>query len=295
MTVTPSLWERLRIVLEMIKFEHTLFALPFAATGMLLAADGLPSVRVCIGVLVAMVGARSAAMAFNRLVDREVDARNPRTSTRALPAGLLDIGFVRLFVVASSVLFVGAAAFLNTTALLLSPIALLVIFGYSYAKRFTAWCHAWLGVALSIAPMGAWVAVRGRLDWEPVWLCVAVLVWLIGFDIIYALQDEEFDRSQGLHSLPARYGAQGALWISRLSHAVMVLALFGLGWVAGLGKAYGVGLGFVALLLCWEHLQVRHNDLRRINLAFFHANVLVSTVLMIAVGADIAFSRGVWP
>ncbi|MFY7952570.1 MAG: UbiA-like polyprenyltransferase [Armatimonadaceae bacterium] len=292
MTLAASSWHRLRTVLEMIKFEHTLFALPFAATGMLLAADGFPSIRICFGILLAMVGARSAAMAFNRLVDRDIDAANPRTAGRALPAGHLDIVFVKWFVLVSCLVFVGAAASLNKLALMLSPIALLVVFGYSYTKRFTAWCHAWLGVALSIAPMGAWVAVRGRLDWEPVWLCAAVVAWLIGFDVIYALQDEEFDRSRGLHSLPARFGARKALWISRTAHAAMVLALFGLGVAAHLGTAYAVGLAIVIVTLIWEHSQVRENDLARVNIAFFHANVLISTVLMLAVGVDIAAAGG---
>ncbi len=292
MTLAASSWHRLRTVLEMIKFEHTLFALPFAATGMLLAADGFPSIRICLGILLAMVGARSAAMAFNRLVDRDFDAANPRTAGRALPAGHLDIVFVKWFVLVSCLVFIGAAASLNKLALMLSPIALLVVFGYSYTKRFTAWCHAWLGVALSIAPMGAWVAVRGRLDWEPVWLCAAVVAWLIGFDVIYALQDEEFDRSRGLHSLPARFGARKALWISRTAHAAMVLSLIGLGVAAHLGTAYAVGLAIVIVTLIWEHSQVRENDLARVNIAFFHANVLISTVLMLAVGVDIAVAGG---
>jgi 4-hydroxybenzoate polyprenyltransferase len=285
-------WRRVGVVLEMIKFEHTLFALPFAVSGMLLAANGLPSARVIVGILLCMVGARSAAMAFNRLVDREFDAANPRTSNRALPAGMLDAAFVRGFVMVSSALFVGAAAWLNPLALWLSPVALAVVFGYSYAKRFTHWCHAWLGVALSIAPMGAWVAVRGRLDWEPVWLCAAVVAWLIGFDILYALQDEGFDRSAGLRSIPVRFGAQRALAIARISHAAMVGLLAGLGWFAGLGMAYGLGVAAVAAVLVWEHSQVRDNDLRRVNIAFFHANVVVSTVLMAAIAVDVAVSGG---
>ena len=287
-----ALLHRLAIILEMIKFEHTLFALPFAASGALLAAGGIPPLRVCLGILFAMVGARSAAMAFNRLVDREWDARNPRTASRALPAGLLGVGFVRFFVIACSAVFVAASASLNPLAFALSPIALAVILGYSYAKRFTCWSHAWLGAALAIAPMGAWVAVRGTLDLLPLWLCAAVVAWLVGLDILYALQDEQFDREVGLHSIPARYGSERALIIARASHASMVGCLLGLGWFGRMGLAFFAGVAIVCLLLIWEHTRVRPGDLRRINQAFFHANVAVSFLVLGSLALDLGTGWG---
>lgn len=273
--------KKLKIVLEMIKIEHTLFALPFALMGAVLAARGIPSGRTLFWILVAMVGARSAAMAFNRLVDRDYDAKNPRTATRAIPAGLVSVGFVKGFTLVTSLLLVLASWQLNPLALALSPIALGIIFLYSYTKRFTHWCHAFLGLALSIAPIGAWVAVKGTLELVPLTLGAAVVCWLLGFDTIYALNDLEFDRNAGLNSLPVRLGAAGALRIARVSHAVMVVLLIVLGQLAYLGVWYAVGVGLAALLIAAEHAIISPTDLKRLNIAFFNVNIAVSTGLLL--------------
>jgi 4-hydroxybenzoate polyprenyltransferase len=289
--VPHPFFARLRIVLEMIKIEHTLFALPFAFLGALLGARGLPSGRHIVWILVAMVGARSAAMAFNRLVDRHLDARNPRTAGRALPAGLVSVPFVWAFTVVASLLLVLAAWQLNPLALILSPVALGIAFFYSYTKRFTAWSHAFLGLALSVAPVGAWVAVRGDLRWEaaqPVyWLAAAVVCWLIGFDTIYALQDVDFDRSHGLHSLPARFGPSRALGIGRAFHALMIVCLTLVGVSAGLGAWYFAGVVIAAVLIACEHALIRPDDLRRLNVAFFNLNIAVSAELLLFAALDL--------
>jgi len=281
-------WQRLRVVLEMIKIEHTLFALPFAFLGALLAAKGgLPTGAQVFWILVAMVGARSAAMAFNRLVDRDYDAKNPRTKMRALPAGLISVRFVIGFTVATSALLVLAAYMLNPLALALSPVALAVVFFYSLTKRFTAWSHAWLGLALSIAPVGAWVAVRGSLEWTPLLLAAAVVCWLIGFDIIYALQDVDFDRGAGLNSVPAKFGAARALWIGRVAHVAMVGFLVLVGLSAGLGAWYYAGIALAAALILTEHVIIRPDDLRRLNIAFFNINSVVSAGLLVFTALDL--------
>ncbi len=287
----PETRNRLAVVLEMIKFEHTLFALPFAFLGMLLAAEGWPSLHTLFWIVVAMVGARSAAMAFNRLVDRQIDAANPRTRSRALPAGLVSPRFVTLFVLASSALLVLAAWQLNPLALALSPVALGILLLYSYSKRFTALCHLILGLALAGAPLGAWIAVRGDLTWPPVLVGGAVLCWVGGFDILYALQDQEFDRQRGLHSIPARFGTVGALWISALLHLVMLLCLALLPrlYPPGLGPLYWLGWAGCAALLTYQHAIVRPHDLSRLNAAFFTANGILSTWLFLAVAADFWF------
>jgi len=279
--------KKLKIVLEMIKIEHTLFALPFALMGAVLAARGIPSGRTLFWILVAMVGARSAAMAFNRLVDRDYDAKNPRTATRAIPAGLVSVGFVKGFTLVTSLLLVLAAWQLNPLALALSPVALGVIFLYSYTKRFTHWCHAFLGLALSIAPIGAWVAVEGTLELVPLTLGAAVVCWLLGFDTIYALNDLEFDRNAGLNSLPVRFGAAGALRIARVSHAVMVGLLVALGRLAHLHGWYGAGVGLAALLIAVEHAIISPTDLKRLNIAFFNVNIAVSTGLLLFTALDL--------
>jgi 4-hydroxybenzoate polyprenyltransferase len=287
-TASPnSGFHRLRIVLEMIKIEHTLFALPFAGVGAVWAAHGLPSVRVIFAILLAMVTARSAAMAFNRLVDREYDARNPRTSRRAIPAGLISVSFVAGFTVVCSLLFIVAAALLNPFALALSPVALGIVFFYSLTKRFTPWSHAFLGIALSLAPMGAWVAVRGNLSAPPLLLGAAVMCWLIGFDIIYALQDVDFDRGAGLHSAPVRYGRAGALWIARIAHALMIAFLVLAGCVGQRGTVYFVGVALAATLIAYEHLIIRPDDLKRLNIAFFNVNIAVSAGLLLFTALDV--------
>jgi len=280
-------WRRLRVVLEMIKIEHTLFALPFAFMGALLAARGLPTLWQVIWILVAMVGARSAAMAFNRLVDRDFDAANPRTKLRALPAGQVSVPFVIGFTVAASALVVLAAAMLNPLAFALSPVALAVVFFYSYTKRFTVWSHAFLGLALALAPIGAWVAVAGRLAVTPLCLGAAVVCWLIGFDVIYALQDVEFDRAAGLHSLPARLGPKRALAVARLFHGLMIVCLLLTGWAARLGGWYFAGVALAAALIATEHAIIRPDDLRRLNVAFFNVNIAVSAGLLLFTALDL--------
>lgn len=280
----------LRTVLEMIKFEHTLFALPFALLGMILAAEGMPPLRTLGWIVVAMVGARSAAMGFNRLADRRLDAENPRTATRALPAGEVSPRAVALFVAASCALLVVAAWRLNPLALKLSPLALAIVLGYSYTKRFTWASHLALGLGLAGAPLGAWIAVRGEVSAAPLALAGAVLLWVAGFDVLYALQDLEFDRRRGLHSMPARFGVRGALVLSALLHAG-VLAL--LAWVPALyrpgllGAGWAVGWAGCLGLLAWQHWVVRPGDLSRLNAAFFSANAALSAWLFAAAAVDI--------
>lgn len=267
---------KVAVILEMIKFEHTIFALPFALTSALIAANGLPELSVLLWILVAMVGARSAAMAFNRIADLEYDRLNPRTSGRALPAGILSVVEVWVFTLVAIGVFVLAAWMLNPLAFMLSPVALMVVLGYSYTKRFTALSHLVLGLALGIAPTGAWIAVTGRLDLAPMILSAAVMLWTAGFDIIYALQDIEFDTKIGLYSIPRAVGPGRALLVSRLLHAGSVLLLVGFGWVLGFGVTYFTGVGLVAVLLAWEQSLVRPNDISRVNTAFFNTNGLVS-------------------
>jgi len=267
-----------RVVLygRMIKFSHSVFALPFALASAVLAAGSGISWRQVAWILVAMVGARSAAMGFNRLADKDLDARNPRTAGRELPRGVLSRGEVWLFVIASAATLVVAAAMLNPLCLVLSPVALLVIFGYSYTKRFTALSHVFLGLALALAPMGAWLAIRGRVEAPPVVLGLAVLFWVAGFDTIYACQDEAFDRAAGLHSLPARLGTRRALVLARLFHVVAVALLAGLYALVPMHPLYLVGVSAVAALLVYEHSLVRADDLSRIDAAFFTVNGWIS-------------------
>lgn len=288
-----TFWRRLGIVLEMIKVEHTLFALPFALIGMLLAAGGWPPRRVFGWILVAMVGARSAAMGFNRLADHRIDAANPRTAGRALPAGKVSRGFVGLFVLASLALLALAAWRLNPLCLQLLPIAVVVLLGYSYAKRFTWLSHLILGLALAGAPIGAWAAVAGSLAPTPFVLAAAVLTWTAGFDVLYALQDEAFDRARGLFSIPARFGSHAALGISAGLHAITLALLAALPFVypGGLGLVYGIGVAGCAALLAWQHWLVRPDDLSRLDAAFFLANGLLALWLLAAVAADL-LTRG---
>lgn len=289
MSLAPSFFPKLKIILEMIKIQHTVFALPFAFMGALLAAGGLPSLRQAFFILLAMVGARSAAMAFNRLADAEVDARNPRTADRALPRGLVSRRFTLGFIVASCLLFVFAASQLNFLALALSPLALAVVLGYSYTKRFTWASHLVLGAALGLAPVAGWIAVRGDLAATPLVLGLAVLFWVAGFDILYALQDEEFDRHLGLHSLPVRLGRARAMALARHLHLLASLGFLLTGWLAGLGMLYFLAALAAGVLLWWEHRLLSPHDLARLNHAFFTLNGLVSLVL----GLATLFS--VWP
>jgi 4-hydroxybenzoate polyprenyltransferase len=271
----------------MIKFEHTVFALPFALMATLLAAGGLPEWRTLAWILAAMVGARSSAMAFNRLVDLEFDRRNPRTAGRALPAGHVTSPQVWLFVAVATALFLVAAWQLNRLALLLSPVALAVIWGYSYTKRFTSLCHLFLGLAIGIAPSAAWVAVRGSLDWAPVLLTLAVVLWVGGFDVIYACQDTEFDRETGLRSLPSRFGVGTALTLSRLMHIATVIVLAALPTTVPLGAWYGIGVAATIALLLYEHSLVRADDLSKVNVAFFTVNGFIGVGLFVFTAMDV--------
>ena len=261
---------------RMIRFSHSVFALPFALSSAVIAAGTGISGRQVAWILVAMVGARSAAMGFNRLADQPFDARNPRTAGRDLPRGAISRGEVWVFVAASAATLVVAAAMLNPLCLALSPVALLIVFGYSYTKRFTALSHVFLGLALAIAPMGAWLAIRGRFEAPPVVLGLAVLFWVAGFDTIYACQDEAFDRAEGLHSLPARLGTRRALVLARLFHVIAVALLAAVYALAPLHPIYLAGVGVVAGLLIYEHSLVRADDLSRIDAAFFTVNGWIS-------------------
>ena len=263
----------------MIKFSHTLFALPFALLAAFLAADGWPRAATLGKILLAMIGARSAAMAHNRLADRRLDAANPRTASRALPSGELSVRFVWVFLVCSVGLFVAAAASLNRLTLALSPVALVLLLAYSYTKRFTALSHLVLGLCLGIAPVGAWIAVRGSIALLPVLLGLAVLFWTAGFDVIYALQDESHDRAAGLRSIPARFGARTALWISAGFHATMVVLLFAVWRLAGGGFVFLAGIAATLGALVYQHAIVRPGDLSRVDAAFFTANGFVSVTL----------------
>jgi len=281
----PALLSNIRVTLEMIKIEHTLFALPFAFLGAVLAANGLPSLKQTIWITVAMVGARSTAMAFNRIADREYDALNPRTSTRALPAGLLSVGFVAVFTVTSATLFFIAAAMLNRLTLMLAPVALASVLLYSFSKRWTLLSHLLLGWCLSIAPTGAWIAVRGALDSPvPLLLSLVVLLWTAGFDVLYACQDYDFDVKAGLYSIPKRFGIARALWIARFFHIAAFVALLALYWITHLGVFALVGVVATAVLLVYQHRLVRADDLSKLNAAFFTTNAFVSVILFITFG-----------
>ena len=283
----PRWWQSIRVTLEMIKIEHTLFALPFALLGAVAAARGIPEAWTLLWITVAMVGARSAAMAFNRLVDRHYDAANPRTATRALPAGDVSVAFVRAFTIVSVAVFVAAAAMLNWLTLALSPVALVSVLGYSFTKRFTSMAHIALGWALSIAPAGAWIAVRGDLTVEPVLLSAAVMLWTGGFDVLYACQDTEFDRSAGLYSIPSRVGVARALWIARGLHVLMFAALVGFYILTGSGMLGLAGVVATGVLLVYQHAIVRASDLSRLNAAFFTTNAFVSVILLATIGGGI--------
>ncbi|MGH9546081.1 MAG: UbiA-like polyprenyltransferase [Terriglobales bacterium] len=285
------LLRNLRVTLEMIKWEHSVFALPFALCGAMLAANGLPGVQQLLWIVVAMVAARSAAMAFNRLADAAIDAANPRTQTRALPAGTLTPAFVATFVVVSCAVFLLAASQLTHLALLLSPVALAVVLLYSYTKRFTRWSHLFLGVALGIAPAAAWIAVRGSFDPRILLLTAAVTFWVAGFDVLYACQDYDFDQKADLHSIPRYFGIRRALWVARLFHVLMLVLLMGLVAAFGLGWLAVVGVIVVALLLGYEHSLVSSNNLSRLNAAFFTMNGVISVVFFIFVAGDLLLKK----
>lgn len=287
-----AFWEKLGTTLRMIKFEHTLFALPFAFLGAVLAADGVPQLKQIIGITLAMVGARSAAMTFNRIADREIDAKNPRTAGRELPSGRLSIRFAWAFFIVSVALFLAAAYSLNWLTLALSPVALASIIGYSYAKRYTAMAHLLLGWALAISPTAAWIAVRGSIDSEiPLLLSLLVLMWTAGFDVMYACQDYDFDRRSGLRSIPAMFGISRALWIARLFHLQAFVALVLLYGLSGLGWPALTGVIAVGILLVYQHTLVSAKDLNRMNAAFFTTNAFVSVILFISFSTAVFFAK----
>jgi len=281
------IWQKLKITLEMIKFEHTIFALPFAFIGALMAGNGLPSGRQIAWIVAAMVGARSAAMTFNRIVDYRYDRLNPRTEKRALPAGTISIPFAIAFTVFMSALFILSAAQLNRLCFYLSFPTLAILLFYSYTKRFTALSHLFLGLAIGLAPLAAWLAVRGEFAWPPVLLSAAVMFWIAGFDIIYAMQDLEFDRNNGLFSLPARLGAAPALMLSTVFHAATIVLLLATARWMHLGAIAYAGITVVAGILFWEHRIVKPDDLSRVNVAFFSLNGYVSILLLLTFATDI--------
>ncbi|HEY0796327.1 MAG TPA: UbiA-like polyprenyltransferase [Acidisarcina sp.] len=285
------LLRNLGTTLEMIKWEHSIFVLPFALVGAMLASNGLPPMSKVAWIVVCMVTARSAAMAFNRLADADLDAANPRTAMRAIPAGMLSRHFVAGFTGLMSLLFIAAASRLNKEALLLSPLALGVVIFYSYTKRFTRWSHLFLGIAMGIAPSAAWIAVRGSLDPRILVLTAAVLFWGAGFDVLYACQDVDHDRGVGLRSLPAAVGVKRAFWFSHLMHLIMICLL---GWLALLFNLKAVawlGIAVVAALLFYEHLIISPRDSRRLNAAFFTTNGVIAVVFFLFVACDLLWRR----
>ena len=274
--------------LEMIKIEHTLFALPFAFLGAVLAARGLPTLPQILWITLAMVGARSTAMAFNRIADKDYDARNPRTKMRAIPAGVLSVSFVLVFTILGAALFLFAAAMLNRLTLVLSPVALASIVLYSYTKRWTLLSHLVLGWCLAIAPTGAWVAVRGTIDSPvPLLLSLVVMLWTAGFDVLYACQDYDFDQREGLYSIPARFGIARSLWISRGLHVGAFAALVALYFITNLGLLAAAGVIATGALLVYQHTLVRADDLSRLNAAFFTTNAFVSIILLVTFGGAV--------
>jgi 4-hydroxybenzoate polyprenyltransferase len=287
-----SLTKDIRTTLEMIKIEHTLFALPFAFLGAVLAARGFPTAWQIVWITVAMVGARSTAMAFNRIADKDYDARNPRTKMRAIPAGSLTVTFVWGFTLVAATIFFLAAVMLNRLTLILSPVALASVVLYSYTKRWTLLSHLILGWCLAIAPTGAWIAVRGTIDSPiPLLLSLVVMLWTAGFDVLYACQDYNFDRQAGLYSIPARFGIARSLWISRTLHAGAFAALVALYFSTNLGILALIGLVATGALLIYQHTLVRANDLSRLNAAFFTTNAFVSVILFLTFGSAVFLRR----
>jgi 4-hydroxybenzoate polyprenyltransferase len=282
-----SLYNRIKIFLEMIKFAHTIFALPFAFTAAVLAARGLPSVYQTFWIVVAMVGARTAAMGLNRIIDAEIDGKNPRTSSRAIPAGLIGKGTVFAFVVIGIIFLVLAASMLNPLCLYLSPLILFFLVLYSYCKRFTALAHIVLGITIAFAPLGAWVAIQGRIELPAILLAGSVVFWLAGFDTLYALQDLEFDRAHGLHSIPVRLGVNGSLWIARFFHLVMLGLMLALHGMMNLGPFFLAGIGTTALLLFYEHWLLRTGDLTKLDMAFFNMNGYISINIFVFTLIDV--------
>lgn len=283
--------QKISIFMEMIKFSHTIFALPFALAGALLAVRGMPTGRQLLLIVLAMVGARTAAMAMNRLIDAEIDAKNPRTAGRAIPAGLLSKGAVMVAILLAVALLLWSAAMLNPLCLKLAPIALFFLVLYSYCKRFTALAHVVLGICLAAAPIGAWVALKGVIELPAVVLGLLVLFWVAGFDILYALQDLEYDRSAGLHSIPVALGVDGSLWLARLFHLLTIGLLVWLIVLLGLGAWFWLGSGLMAAMLLYEHWLLRGGDLSKLDAAFFTMNGYISLTFLAATAADVFLGR----
>jgi 4-hydroxybenzoate polyprenyltransferase len=291
--MAKALLGRIRTTLEMIKFEHSVFALPFALTGAVLALHGMPSWRQILWIVIAMVGARSAAMTFNRIADIRIDAANPRTRMRALPSGHLSLGFAAGFTVLSCAVLMLSAYELNPLAFKLAPAVIVLLLGYSYTKRFTFLSHLVLGFCLGLSPVAASIALRGEVDRGILLLGVAVMFWVAGFDLIYACQDVDFDREQGLFSVPARFGIRAALWLSGVLHLAMLVLLLEVARLEGLGWLAFAGLVLVAVLLAYEHGLVRPSDLSRLNAAFFSINGYVSVLFFATWAADVLLRS--WP
>ncbi len=282
--ITEKNWmEKFAQFLSLVRFSHTLFAMPFALASMLWAAGGWPSPVLILLIILAMIFCRNAAMACNRLLDADIDGENPRTAKRHIPAGILSAKEVTAFLLVNMVAFVVTTAFINRLALYLAIPALAVVCFYSWTKRFTAYSHLFLGLAIGISPVGAWIAVRGGFAWEPIWLFLALMLWIAGFDIIYATQDHDFDKRRGLHSMVVKLGVTGALTVAKLLHAAMWLVLLGLGWWGGLGMPYHVSLGVVALLLLYAHLFRRSASLDTLNQDFFLVNIAVSICILVGI------------
>jgi 4-hydroxybenzoate polyprenyltransferase len=278
---------KIRVFLEMIKFSHTIFALPFALTGALLAAGGLPTGRQILWIVLAIAGARTAAMGLNRLIDAEIDARNPRTAGRAIPAGLIGKGATLIFIVAATGLMLLAAGMLNPLCLKLAPVALFFLVLYSYCKRFTSLAHVVLGICLAAAPIGAWAAIRGSIDAPALILGSVVLFWVAGFDILYALQDLEFDRTAGLHSIPVLLGVNGSLWAARLFHLVMLVLLVWLWATLHLGGFFVAGIVAATAMLLYEHWLLRNGNLEKLDAAFFNMNGYISVAILLFTALDV--------
>ena len=286
-TTTNGFFHKTSVFLEMIKFSHTVFALPFALTGALLAARGLPPWQQTLWIVLAMVGARTAAMGLNRLIDAEIDARNPRTAVRAIPAGLIGKGATLAFIIASLALLLVAAARLNPLCLKLAPLAVFFLVLYSFCKRFTALAHVVLGICLAAAPIGAWIAIRGAVELPALILGSIVLFWVAGFDILYALQDLEFDRGAGLHSIPVALGVAGSLWTARLFHLAMPLLLLLLYKVMVLGGFFLAGIAVVSAMLGYEHWLLKGGDLSKLDAAFFNMNGYISVAVLVFTALDV--------
>lgn len=291
--ILATISKKTGVFLEMIKFSHTIFALPFALTGALLAAGGFPAASQTVWIILAMVGARTAAMAMNRLIDADIDARNPRTAVRAIPAGLIGKGATLFFIAAATALMLLAAQMLNPLCLKLSPIALFFLVLYSYCKRFTALAHVVLGICLAAAPIGAWVAIRGAIELPALVLGCVVLFWVAGFDILYALQDLDFDRAAGLHSIPVLLGVRGSLLAARIFHVIMIGLLFTLFTIMPLGTPFLLGIVAATAMLLYEHLLLKDGNLAKLDAAFFNMNGYLSVAIVLFTAADV-FTRQLW-